>query len=84
VYSVSQQQIEVNDQIHTVAASCQCSLYRSGRKEEKLTCCQISEPVCTVCDQLLNELSLPLFDTVVVLLVSQYTAIFHFFISSHG
>lgn len=84
MYSVSQQQIEVNDQFHPVAASCQCPLYRSGGKEEKLTCCQISEPVCTVCDQLLNELSLLSFDTIAVLLVSQHTVIFHFFISSHG
>lgn len=55
VYAISQQQIEVNDLFHPVAASCQCPLYRSGGKEEKLTPRQISEPVCTVCDQLLNE-----------------------------
>jgi len=84
VYSVCQQQIGFNDQFHPVAASCQCPLYRSGGKEGNLTCCQISEPVYTVCDQLQNELSLLSFDTVAFLLVSQYTVIFHFFISSHG
>jgi hypothetical protein len=52
VYSLTQQHIEVNDQFHPVAAACQCPLYGSGGKE-KLTHCQISEPVCTVCDQLL-------------------------------
>jgi len=55
VYSISQQQIEVNDQCHPVAASCLCPLYRSDSKEDKLTRRQISEPVCTVCDQLLTE-----------------------------
>lgn len=78
MYSISQQQIEVNDHFHPVAVSCQCPLYGSGGKEEKLTCHQISEPVCIVCDQLLNELSLLLFDTMAVVLVLQYTVFFFF------